>query len=127
MAKANTGVTLTPKQNFECAFYVVTGKGDWGRHVELPEALKRARIKPDEKEVQYVVSTFLFKEDTPKDTRTAILHCFCVDNFGSVRVCTGLEDDDVNRMNEYLIGYTQYSNVEWLKHFAPKQRKTLKK
>lgn len=99
--------------NFSCAFYIVTGQHTWGRHVVLSEAYKAARIKPGEKKVNYHITIFLFKEDTPAEIRTNILNCFFVDDFGGIQKCyEGITEEDQTMIKDYLIGYGHYNNKE---------------
>lgn len=110
-------------QNFECAFYVVTGIKTWGRHLELNEAFKAAGIKPGEKKVNYIMTVLLFKQDTPRDIMNNVLHCYFVNDWGSINQCTGLSEEDKSQVQEFLIGFTSYDNQSELKALKAKAEK----
>lgn len=101
-------MTITQKQNFTSAFFIIASNFQWGRHLDLVEALKIAGVKADDKKVSYLITTFLFKEDTTDEIRQNILNCYCVNSFGSIVRCNGLEQVDIDQINEYLIGWTYY-------------------
>lgn len=100
------------KINTIAAFYVVTGSQRWGRHLELAEAFKAAGIKADEKKVQYVLTVFLFKIDTPESVMKNILACYNVDFFGNLKKVDELEEVDKEQIDTYLAGWSQYTNFK---------------
>lgn len=104
--------------HFNCAFIVVAGNGSWGKHLELPEALKIAHVKAEEKNINYCITMLLFERHTTKETMQNVLNCYCVDGMGSIQQCTGLSASDETDIKS-LLGYAHYNNKNMIKANKP--------
>jgi hypothetical protein len=103
-------------QHFECGFYVIASNNNWSRHIELPEALRIAKVKANDRHLKFCIITFLFTEGTPSEVIQNCLNCYTVDQMGNLVKCSAESLNSKDREDlKALVGFTSYNNKNCLK------------
>ena len=97
-------------QNFKSFFIIVSHSisgGNYGKSTSLKEALKLSKVNTKSKYVTYVG---LVKEDASDEQLKNICSCFCVDDYGNVRMYNNPSAEDNKMVDELFIGWSTNIN-----------------
>ena len=80
--------------------------GDWGRGQTIQEAKKNANYKRGQ---QGTITIVNFKNNIPDEVFKQLEICFVVNQaYGSIQLAYDCTEDDISKVNEYFVGYTQF-------------------
>lgn len=113
------------KKNFDCGFIVVTNQGRYGRNTDFQQAKNAAGLskKQYEDRVAFSTTVFLFVANTPLEIKNNILLCYSVNDWGNVNQCSKLDETDLKQIDEYLLGWTFFTNEMQYDEYVKKEQK----